>query len=74
MFYDPYILGMHPLWLLAWVVLCVWIFILPCDIPGQRNKKDSPLDILQKRYAKGQITIEEYDEKRIIIEAIMARK
>jgi putative membrane protein len=74
MAYNDYLLGMHPLWLLAWVILFVWIFILPYDIPGQRNKKDSPLDILQKRYAKGQITIEEYDEKRNVIEAIMARK
>jgi len=27
-------------------------------------KKDSPFDILQKRYAAGQITTEEYNERK----------
>jgi putative membrane protein len=31
-------------------------------------KKDSPLDILQKRFAAGEITTEEYQEKKKILE------
>ena len=38
------------------------------DVPGQRKKKDSPLDILHKRFASGQITTEEYQEKKKILE------
>jgi uncharacterized membrane protein len=35
---------------------------MPYDIPGQMKKKDSPLDILQKRFALGQINKDEYQE------------
>lgn len=45
----------------------LWIFATPYDIPGQRKKKDSPLDILQKRLASGKISNEEYQEKKKII-------
>lgn len=40
----------------------------PYDIPGQRRKKDTPLDILKKRFANGEITEKEYYEKKSIIE------
>jgi putative membrane protein len=35
-----------------------WIFATPYDIPGQRKKRDSLLDILQKRFAAGDISNE----------------
>lgn len=53
-------LGMETQWWIAFAVLLIWIFIVPYDIPGQRNKRDSPLDILKKRYAAGEMTAEEY--------------
>ncbi|MEO6151327.1 MAG: SHOCT domain-containing protein [Mucilaginibacter sp.] len=45
-----------------------WIFATPYNIPGQRTRKDSPLDILQKRFASGLISKNEYQEKKKIIE------
>lgn len=52
-----------------WGIFIFWIFFLPYNIPGQRRKKDSPLDILQKRFASGLITNEEYHkEKKKILE------
>lgn len=64
--------GMHLLWWFFWVILLVWIFATPWDIPGQRTKtrttKDTPLDILKKRLASGEISKEEYEEKKKIIE------
>lgn len=45
-----------------------WIFATPYDIPGQRAKKDTPFDILKKRLASGQINIEEYNEKKKILQ------
>ncbi|MBD1393009.1 SHOCT domain-containing protein [Mucilaginibacter sp. ZB1P21] len=64
MFYNYSFWGMDPLWWSAWFIMLVWIFILPYNIPGQRNKKDSPLDVLLKRYAAGEIGKEEYHERK----------
>ena len=68
MFYDGYhALGMHLGWWFVWMVLLFWIFATPYDIPFQR-KKGTALDILQKRLAAGQITNEEYHEKKRILD------
>ena len=68
MFYDANYWGMHLIWWCVWIVLLFWIFAVPYNIPGQRNKKDSPLDILKKRLALGEITNEEYQGKKKILE------
>lgn len=62
--------GMHLMWWVIWGALIFWIFATPYNIPGQRKKKDTPLGILQKRFASGQITTEEYQEKRKILETV----
>ncbi len=64
MYYDNYFGGMHFLWWIIWLFLLIWIFAIPYNIPYQRYKKDSPLDILKKRYAKGEISKEEYQEAK----------
>ncbi|MFV5688978.1 SHOCT domain-containing protein [Flavobacterium sp. ZT3R25] len=56
--------GIHVLWWVFWVIMLIWIFTTPYDIPGQRTKNDTALDILKKRFAKGEITKEEFDEKK----------
>ena len=48
--------------------MLVWIFATPFNIPGQRSRKDSPLDILKRRFASGQIAKEEYEESKKILE------
>ena len=53
-------LGMDPIWWTVFIVIIIWIFIIPLDIPGQRNPKDSALEILKKRFASGDITTEEF--------------
>ena len=69
MMYNDYNLGgMHLIWWFIWVILLIWIFAIPYNIPYQRFKKDSPFDILQKRFASGEITSEEYQEKKKILE------
>lgn len=69
MYYDNYhFWGMHLIWWIVWGLFIFWIFATPYDIPGQRTKKDSPLDILKKRFAAGQINKEEYHEKKTILE------
>ncbi|MDQ2862581.1 MAG: SHOCT domain-containing protein [Bacteroidota bacterium] len=64
--------GMHLLWWFIWIGLLIWIFVTPYDVPGQRKKKDSPLDILQKRFASGQITKEVYLENKKFLQNDLA--
>jgi len=67
-FQSYYYWGMHLLWWFIWIGLLIWIFAMPYDIPGQRRRKDSPLDILKKRFASGEITKEEYRERKKILQ------
>ena len=55
------------LWVI-WIIMIFWIFATPYNIPGQRMKNDSPFDILRKRFAAGEITNDEYQEKKKILE------
>jgi len=73
MFYSNYYWGMHFVWWLVWVSLLFWIFVTPYDIPGQRRKKDSPLDILKQRFATGSLTNEEYQAKKKILDSDMVK-
>ena len=69
MYYENYYWGMNVIWWIIWVILLFWIFAIPYDVPGQRRRKDSAFDILQKRYAGGHITEVEYNEKKKILES-----
>jgi putative membrane protein len=72
--YDGYHFGgMHLIWWFIWLVFIFWIFATPYDIPGQRKKNNSPLDILKKRFASGQITKEDYQEHRAILEKDLSK-
>jgi putative membrane protein len=72
--YDGYHFGgMHLIWWFIWMVFIFWVFATPYDIPGQRKKKDSPLDILQKRFASGQITKEKYQEHKALLEKDLSK-
>lgn len=53
--------GMHIIWWVIWMIFIIWTFATPWDIPGQRTKKETPLNILKKRYANGEISKEEYN-------------
>jgi|TARA_R110000782_G_scaffold270482_1_gene371736 putative membrane protein len=60
--------GMHWFWWILWLIFIFWIFAIPYDIPGQRKKKETPLDILKKRYAAGEINKNEYEEMKKTLE------
>jgi putative membrane protein len=69
MYYDGYhFWGMHLIWWFFWLMLILWIFATPYYVPGQQKKNNSPLDVLKMRFASGQITTLEYEEKKKIIE------
>ena len=59
--------GMHLIRWFIWIFFLIWIFVTPWDVPGQKKKNDSPLDVLQRRFASGQITKEQYLEQKAIL-------
>jgi putative membrane protein len=69
MFYDGYhFWGMHLFWWFVWAFLLIWVFATPYDIPGQRTKTSSALDVLKRRLAKGEIKTEEYNEIKKVLD------
>lgn len=55
------------------MILIFWVFATPYNIPGQRMKKESAFDILQKRFAAGTISNDEYQEKKRMMETDLAK-
>ena len=56
--------GMHIIWWIIWLVLLVWIFFIPYDVPYQKSSNEDPMQILKKRFAKGETTKEEYEDSK----------
>ncbi len=75
MFHDGFLFwGMHMFWWLFWVVLIILFFGLATPVPRSRAKL-TPIDILQRRYAAGEISTAEYEErKEKLTRDIAARK
>lgn len=70
MYYDNYnFFGMHLGWWLIWAIMLFWIFATPYDIPGQRPRRNSALEVLKRLFAAGQINKEEYLESKEMIES-----
>lgn len=66
-YYDGNFGGMHLIWWIIWIVFLAWIFFVPADIPYRKSKKENPLEILKKRFAKGEISKEEFEESKKIL-------
>lgn len=59
--------GMHLFWWLFWVVLIVLFFGTLTPVP-RHKLRETPLQILQRRYAAGEISTEEYEDRKTRIE------
>lgn len=60
-----YLWGMHGIWWIFWLFL--WIAFFSFLMPVSRStyrQMQSPLQLLQRRYAGGEIATEEYEERR----------
>jgi putative membrane protein len=60
-------LGMHLLWWLFWIVLILVIIGLLNPVP-RRKVLETPLQVLQRRYAAGEISTQEYEERKARLE------
>jgi putative membrane protein len=60
-----YLWGMHGYWWIFWILIwiCFFSFMMPVRRTTYRQMQ-SPLQVLQRRYAAGEITSEEYEERR----------
>jgi putative membrane protein len=58
--------GMSWFWWLFWVLVIFLFFSFLTPVPRARNRerRETPLDILQRRYAAGELTTAEYEERR----------
>lgn len=64
--------GMHFFWWIFWIFMIV-IFISSSFSSGRedtqtKNGAPSALDVLQKKYAAGELTTEEYRERKKVLE------
>ena len=55
--------GMHLFWWLFWIVLIAAFFGLLTPVP-RKQARQTPLQILQRRYAAGEISTDEYAERK----------
>lgn len=57
--------GMHAFWWIFWILLVVALFSLATPVPkSQARASQTPLGILQRRYARGEIDTAEYEERK----------
>jgi len=61
------------LWWAFWIFLMITLFGWFEPVPKKRIRRDSPLDILQKRFASGEITTQQYEDAKNILEVDSAK-
>ncbi|HEX3901485.1 MAG TPA: SHOCT domain-containing protein [Polyangia bacterium] len=65
--------GMNFFWWIFWVVLMVAFFSLLAPVPrGRMRLYDNPLSVLQRRYAGGEISTQDYEERKTVLERDIA--
>lgn len=64
--YEYHFMGMNMVWWIVWLVLIFAVFFIPFS--RGRVQKETPLDILQKKYASGKMTTQEYEERKAILQ------
>lgn len=55
--------GMHVFWWLFWIAVIVVLFS-PLTPVSRGRRRETPLEVLQRRYAAGEISTEEYEERK----------
>ena len=70
MFHDGwYGFGIHAIWWIFWVIVIVGVFLVLARGWGDRaRERETPLDTLRRRYARGEIGTQEYEERKAILE------
>jgi putative membrane protein len=71
MFYDSgYMAGMHGMWWVFWLVVVLGVWALTrSGVCGHRSRaKETPHQVLQRRLASGDITPEQYEARKALLD------
>jgi putative membrane protein len=72
MFYDNgmFMGGWHWLWWIFWVVLIGVLIYSSWGRPSEqrRRRRDTPQQVLQRRLANGEITTDEYEKRKALLD------
>ena len=59
--------GMHFFWWLFWIAAIVLLFS-PITPISHGRRRQTPLEVLQRRYAAGEVSTTEYEERKANLE------
>lgn len=66
--HDGWMWGWHWIWWVFWIALSVAAIYAIVRFIGDRDRSpeehETALDVLEKRYARGEISTEEYEERK----------
>lgn len=69
--YPHHMWGMHWLWWIFWIViilLAAWGMTARASRSRPSDSSETPLQVLERRYANGEISTEEYRERKAELE------
>lgn len=64
-------LGMHLFWWIFWAVLLIWAYRWAMSMLKRRELqgRETPLEVLKRRYATGELSTQEYEERKARLES-----
>ena len=72
MFYDNgfFMGGMHGFWWIFWIALISVLVFYGWGRPSEqrRRPRETPLEVLQRRLASGEISPEQYEERKALLD------
>ena len=59
-------LGMHVFWWIFWAALLIWAYrwVISALKRQDSPKRETPLELLQRRYAAGEMSTQEFEERK----------
>lgn len=68
MYNGYHFVGMHMIWWFVWIMFIFLIFGLFQPVSRKKIRENAPMEILKKRFASGEITKEEYEARKVVLE------
>ncbi len=63
MIYNYHFLGMDLAWWAVWFIILTFFFVNFVPV-SKKNAKNTPLDILQRRFSNGEISVNDYEQRK----------